>query len=304
MRDFVISHIKDNDGVTPIILMYLTGRKFDYKLLDVYEVENYINDFLKQDLSIYENIYILDLTLSVENYEKIESSLYKDKFKIFDHHLSHAFAKEKPYVIIDTKECASSLFYTYLKKIYSFDSPCIQTYISLVKSLDLYTFEEDGNKDAPYLSELLTLYGVDIYVSKMVKRLKEDTFSFDDFERQWFLLEKKNREEYLQKKKEQMFLIEVEDHKGAVVFAEKYRNELAHYLLNADARLDFAACINPQGGISLRGNGKIDLSVFAKKYDPKGGGHKNAAGFSFSKSLQEKVIKDLFFDAVLLDESK
>ena len=259
--------------------------------------------FLEEDLSIYENIYILDLTLSKENYDKIESSKYKDKFKVFDHHQTHVFASNKDYVTIDTKECASSLFYQYLKNIYDFDTLCIKTYIQLVKSLDLYTFEEDGNMDAPYLSDLLTLYGVDIYISKITKRLKEDTFVFDDFEKEWFLLDKRNREEYLQKKSEKMFFIKVDTYIGGIVFAEKYRNELAHFLLQKYENLDFAACINPQGGVSLRGNGKIDLSTFAKKYDPKGGGHKNAAGFSFPKSLQEKVIQELFFDCVIKDES-
>lgn len=302
MKDFVISHIKDNDGVTPVILMYLMGREFDYKLLEVYEVEDYVDEFLEQDLSIYENIYILDLTLSEKNYKKIEKSLYKDKFKVFDHHLTHLFAYNKPYVTIDIKECASSLFYHCLKKVYSFGTPCVDNYIQLVKSLDLYTFEEDGNKEASYLSDLLTLYGVDTYISKMVNRLKEDVFCFNDFEKEWFFLDKKNRDEYLEKKSDKVFFIKIENYIGGVVFAEKYRNELAHFLLSKNSNLDFAACINPQGGVSLRSNGKLDLSAFAKKYDEKGGGHKNAAGFSFPKSLQEKIIKELFFDCDILDE--
>lgn len=303
MKDFVISHIKDNDGVTPIILMHLTGIDFSYQLLDVYEVEDYINTFLMQDLSIYENIYILDLTLSESNYENIEKSKYKDKFKVFDHHATHAFASLKPFVTIDSKECASSLFYAYLKKRYPIETPCVNTYVSLVKSLDLYTFSIDGNKEAPYLSSLLSLYGVDIYIDKMVERLKEDQFSFDDFETQWFLLEERKRMEYIEHKCEKLYVIKVDGYKGGIVFAEQYRNELAHYILEKYPQFSFSACINPQGGVSLRGKGKIDLSLFARKYDANGGGHKNAAGFSFPKSLQEKVIKELFFDSVLVDES-
>lgn len=303
MKDFVISHIKDNDGITPIILMHLTGIDFSYQLLDVYEVEDYINDFLKQDLSVYRNIYVLDLTLSKTNYENIEKSKYKDKFKVFDHHATHTFASIKPFVTIDCKECASSLFYAYLKKIYPIETSCVNTYISLVKSLDLYTFSVDGNKDAPSLSSLLSLYGVDIYIEKMVSRLKEEVFFFDDFEKQWFLLEERKRMEYIEHKCEKIYEIEVEGHKGAIVFAEQYRNELAHYILDKFSQFSFASCINLQGGVSLRGKGELDLSLFARKYDATGGGHKNAAGFAFPKSLQEKIIKELFFDCTITDES-
>ena len=53
MKDLLISHVKDVDGVSPVILMKLTNRDFEYKLLDIYEVEDYFNELLNTDLSIY-----------------------------------------------------------------------------------------------------------------------------------------------------------------------------------------------------------------------------------------------------------
>lgn len=137
MKDYLISHIKDIDGVTPVILMNLTNREFDYHLLDVYEVEEFMNEFLEQDLSIYEHIYITDLTVPESIYEKIEKHSHKDKFLIFDHHKTHAYAGNYSYVNLDLNECGTTLFYNYLKAIYNIETPALNMYIKSVKNLDL-----------------------------------------------------------------------------------------------------------------------------------------------------------------------
>ena len=49
--------------------------------------------------------------------------------------------------------------------------------------------------------------------------------------------------------------------------------------------------------ISYRGNGKVDLSVIAKKYN--GGGHFNASGSPIPIDLKEKIIKEIFKDAFI-----
>ena len=38
MKDLIISHVKDVDGVTPVILMNLWNKNYDCKLLDVHEM--------------------------------------------------------------------------------------------------------------------------------------------------------------------------------------------------------------------------------------------------------------------------
>ena len=35
MKDLLITHIKDIDGLSPVILMNLWGKSFEYKLRDV-----------------------------------------------------------------------------------------------------------------------------------------------------------------------------------------------------------------------------------------------------------------------------
>ena len=66
----IISHIGDNDGVTPIILANLTFKNFDKKLIEVKEVD----ETVKENIEKYNRIYILDLNVSDEMAEIINQN--------------------------------------------------------------------------------------------------------------------------------------------------------------------------------------------------------------------------------------
>ena len=119
MKDLLISHVADIDGVSPVILMKLCKLDFDYELKDINELEEYLSELLDTDLSIYNNIYITDLTVPESIYERINNSEYKNKFKVFDHHKTHMYACDYDYVTIDINECGTTLFYKYLKTKYN-----------------------------------------------------------------------------------------------------------------------------------------------------------------------------------------
>ena len=70
-KDLLITHT-DLDGVSPIILLNLTNRKFEYKNIEIHEVNDTFNELFTSDLSIYENIYVTDLTLTEEVYKQIK----------------------------------------------------------------------------------------------------------------------------------------------------------------------------------------------------------------------------------------
>lgn len=160
MKDLIISHIKDIDGVSPLILLNVLGVNYDYKLLDVYEVEAYLDELLKTDLSIYNNIYITDLTVPESSYKLINESNYKNKFKVFDHHKTHLYASNLDFVTIDINECGTTLFYNYLKTIGLKETKVLNEYVSSVKSLDLWLFEQNKDCVAPKLGNLFDFYGV------------------------------------------------------------------------------------------------------------------------------------------------
>ena len=57
MKDLLISHV-DLDGVSPNVLMNLTGRKFDYKNIEIMDVDKTLDELYKNNLYKYENNYI------------------------------------------------------------------------------------------------------------------------------------------------------------------------------------------------------------------------------------------------------
>ena len=72
MKDLLISHISDIDGVSPVILLKLTKVEFDYILKEPHEMDEFVEELLKEDLNSYQNIYITDLALSENFYKKIK----------------------------------------------------------------------------------------------------------------------------------------------------------------------------------------------------------------------------------------
>lgn len=297
MKDLLISHVADVDGVSPVILLKLCDVDFEYKLLEIYEVETYMTQFLQTDLSHYEHIYIVDVTIPDTIYTVLQSHDQQSKFYIFDHHKTHLYAKEYPNVTIDINECGTSLFYQYLKKEYPnvlIQKENVFHYIETVRDLDIWLWPQKQNMMAPKLGTLFDFYGADRYIEVMESRLrKEDTFYLDDFEERYLLLEEEKKNRYIEKKKEKMFFLTIENYHASVLFAENYRNEIGKKLMQENPDLDCVVTINMQGGISFRTDKEnVDLSELASHYG--GGGHQKAAGAPVSKENQEIFLKQLF----------
>ena len=137
MKNLLISHIGDIDGVSSVILLKLCSIEFDYQLLEVHEVEDYMEKMLLEDLSIYHHIYITDLCPSMDLLSRIENSCYKEKFLVFDHHISRMEANRYGFVTINPKECGTSLFYQYLITKYDLKEN-VKNYVDHVRDLDLW----------------------------------------------------------------------------------------------------------------------------------------------------------------------
>ena len=302
MKDLLISHVADIDGVSPVILMKLTHADFDYELKDIDEMEVYMNELLNSDLSIYNNIYITDLTVPKTIYNKINNSEYKDKFKVFDHHQTHMYAADLSYVTIDINECGSSLFYNYLSKKYKFKKS-VKQYIEHVKNLDIWLWQEKNDIIAKQLGDLFGMYGKNRYIEEMYLRLKKSKkFKLNTFENKLLSLEQEKIERYISKKEEEMFIIEYEGYKAGLIFCERYKSEMGNTLSLKHDELDFIIMINVAGGISLRCSKDIDLSIIAEKLG--GGGHKKACGAPINEEVKEEFIHNLFKGCVILENKK
>ena len=90
MKVFLISHIADIDGITPVILSKLVFKDFDYKLLEVSEVESFMNDALDNNLfDEYDKVFMTDLCVNEAVASRIDLLPLKDKFQVLDHHIGN-----------------------------------------------------------------------------------------------------------------------------------------------------------------------------------------------------------------------
>ena len=297
MKDLLISHI-DLDGVSPNVLLSLTNRKFEYKNIELSDVDKTFDEYFKKDLKKYENIYIVDLTLTEHAHELIQQSKLNN-IHVFDHHASHEFAVNYDYTDIRVeinvkKTCGTELFYLYLKKKYKeLNKPNIEDYVDLVTQLDTYTFKDETK--AQNLNTLHDLLGHQEFIKTITRRLKKNnkTFEFTQFENKLFKIQRNKIDRYIQNKESEMKKFIIDGHKCGVVFAETNKSELGNYLSGKNPDLDLIVLCDASSRFSLRTKkDDVDLNVFASHYS--GGGHKKAAGIMFSDEDRKKIIENFF----------
>ena len=299
MKRLIISHIADPDGVTPIILSKLVFEEFDYILSENKDV----NDNVKNNLDKYDFIYVVDLNISEELADFIEEN-YKDKIMIIDHHLSCNNMNKYSFIEVNAegKESGTSLYYKYLLNNYNnnlLNRESTKMLVEHVRTMDIYDFSKTSKEEAEKLEMIFKIYGKDRFIDKFYNVIINDLELYSKEDLNLVELEKERIKRYIEEK--DFIEISLDNKRVGVVFAERYISELGNYLINKYDYLDYIVLINMDKKISYRGNGKVDLSVIAKKFG--GGGHINAAGNCLPSGLKEKVIKEIFPDAIIKEES-
>lgn len=299
MKRLIISHIADPDGVTPIILSKLVFEEIDYILSENKDV----NDNVKNNLDKYDFIYVVDLNISEELADFIEEN-YKDKIMIIDHHLSCNNMNKYSFIDVNAegKESGTSLYYKYLLNNYNnnlLNRESTKMLVEHVRTMDIYDFSKTSKEEAEKLEMIFKIYGKDRFIDKFYNVIINDLELYSKEDLNLVELEKERIKRYIEEK--DFMEISLDNKRVGVVFAERYISELGNYLINKYDYLDYIVLINMDKKISYRGNGKVDLSVIAKKFG--GGGHVNAAGNCLPSGLKEKVIKEIFPDAIIKEES-
>ena len=299
----LLSHIADLDGVTPVILLNLVNENFDYELFEVGELSEFIlNKIDTEYFNKYDQIFITDLGITKECAEKIINSKYKNKFKIFDHHESNYYLNQYEFATVmeevnGFKECGTTLFYKYLVDAYNnsvLTKDSVINFVELVRENDTWQFT-DLKEDSMNLNALFSFYGRDTYIDTYTKFLNENNnFYFTDTE--LIILKSLNNEKqnYLESMKDKVLFRNINGYNIGVVFAERYRSELGHYLAEIyKDKIDFVCIINLTRHVSLRGI-KEDKPVnkFAQLYG--GGGHPQAAAMPYPVDLKEKIVDYIF----------
>lgn len=296
MKDLLITHV-DLDGISPVILLKLTGREFDYKTIEINEVDETFNELFELDLkNIYENIYITDLTLTENVYNKINELGLKN-VKVFDHHETHLFANTYPFVNVSIdidgrQTCGTELFYLFLNKTYKFKNN-VKEYVDYVRELDTYNFTSELPKK---LDLLKNTYGNTDFIKSIFKRLSKEKehFELTAFEKRFLKLKSDEVQRYMQKKEDKMFVYKIQDKECGIVFAETNKSELGNYLSNRHPELDLIILIDASSRISYRtSRDDVKVNDFASIYG--GGGHAKASGSSFDDNFRDQIIK-LYYD--------
>lgn len=293
----------DPDGTTPIILLNLIGEEFEYLKFEPTGISNFVNEKLETNyFDQYNNIFIVDLGVNKECADKINESIYVSKFKILDHHESNKFLNEYEFAhVVDEvngfKECGTSLFYNYLVDNYKnpiLSKRSVITFVELVREKDTWQFTE-LESDAHNLSSLFSFYGADEYVNVYTKFLKDnDEFYFNKYELIVLKSLNREREEYLEDKKDKVIFRKINNYNVGIVFAERHRSTLGNYLARLyKEEADIICIINMNEHISLRGiKESKPVNKFAEIYG--GGGHMLSAGMSYPEDLKDKIIDYIF----------
>lgn len=103
-----------------------------------------------------------------------------------------------------------------------------------------------------------------------------------------------NAQVALLSKKKAECSIECEGKKGFLSYSMGGISVLANLFLEQNPEFDFYMDVSPKGSVSLRSNGKCDVSSLSKQYF-NGGGHKNASGGKiegFKESFSYYDIKE------------
>lgn len=301
MKVFLISHIADADGITPIILTDLVFDDYEYHLLEPSEVDEYMLECLNNNkFDKYDYIFVTDLCFTDKIASMIDNMDLKNKIHVLDHHYSRLDLNKYDFIdVIDEyngkKESGTSLYYKYLLDNYPNDilsKNSVSKLVDLVRSGDTWEWKKTNNLDARNISILLANYGIDGYVEKYKKYLREnDEFNFDDIDNTIIDIENRRKTEYIKNCIDKVIIKDIKGYKVGIVFAELYRSELGNDLAEYyKDQIDFIMIINMNRSISFRGiKEEFNLAEFAHYLG--GYGHKLAAGAPLPDGIKEEAIQ-------------
>lgn len=306
MKVFLISHVADADGVTPVILTDLVFDSYDYHLLEPSEVDDYMIESINYNLfDDYDFVFVTDLCFTEKVAEIINNSDLKNKLHVLDHH--HSRIDLNKYDFIDVieeingrKESGTSLYYEYLLDNYRnevLSKKCVSDFVDLVRSGDTWEWKKTNNFAARDISTLLSYYGNDKFIEKYKNYFRNNNeFSFDEIDNTLIEIDRRKMNEYIENCKDKVIFKEIKGYRVGIIFAELYRSELGNDLADYyKEQVDFIMIINMNRSISFRGiKPEFDLSLFAGNFN--GYGHKLASGAPLPVGIKEAVIEYILKD--------
>jgi oligoribonuclease NrnB/cAMP/cGMP phosphodiesterase (DHH superfamily) len=288
----------DGSGAS-ILFMHAGGKKENVHWVAAGKFDEHVED---GKVIADPNIPILIVDIS-PNDEGANFLHKRGNFQVIDHHKSaERFAAEPNFLIsVGNFACGTEMFRQWLaRQDQKFDRAPFKRFASLIDDHDRWVRKQPMSIEMP---RLFAFIGQKKFVQSFYDveyRFKEEKESYW-FEHEKFLLDELTegqamRHEYLIKNKfvklRRQGLAGDTITIGYIVSAEVNCSELLHSYLNANPDVDIACQINLDiDKVSLRSNGKVDLSKFAKLYN--GGGHSDAAGHGLPDGLIKGIIEGM-----------
>ena len=262
------------------------------------KVEEFINSAEE-----YDKLFITDISVNKEIADKLLS--ISDKVILLDHHKTALWLNEYPYALVQVEDesigkmCGAYLFYEYLKKNHKEfdDTPALKLFIDYVRMYDTWEWKEKYDNIIPKrLNDLMYIDGPNEFIDKMVYRLGNNLFIFDDTDLMKLQIEQTYINSYITQKNETLMVNDdlFPGYTVGITFADKYISELGNKLCELHPELDFVVLINMSTlTVSYRTvKDDLDLSDIAKRFG--GGGHPKASGSRFDASIVNDMLNNIF----------
>ncbi|HIV48373.1 DHH family phosphoesterase [uncultured Helicobacter sp.] len=257
------------------------------------------------------NLTLAESTSLHQRVEDLKSQGYKLELILLDHHISgQECANKYSWYFLDSARCATKITWEYLLEHYTLKTPThklwLHNLVEMTNSVDIWL--EDGynfefGKVAMGMisaSNELNRFMFESEHREYKFRLIESTKDFlerengaVEFDNALFCLKKQilggdpqtqtmdsitsQAQVRLLQDKKQECSIHFQDKLGFLSYSMGGISVLANLFLRANPEYDFYIDVNSKGNVSLRANGKCDVSALSKEYF-NGGGHKNASG--------------------------
>lgn len=280
-----ISH-NDLDGVSCGVLTKRFIRDVDNIFCNYNEIDPILMD---ADTSRYDQILITDMSPSKRAFESVLGEI---EIIVIDHHESSKWLTEMTETIHDTTKCATLLTYEWLRDS-GYDVSQYEDLAECVNDFDMWRLKR---KDSLQMNILFMKLGVDRYLDRFSRR---PYLGFTLDEQMIVDLETERRDKYINAASKSGFAMKDQDGLDVfVVFAEEYSSELGNHIIK-DLEMDYVVIINMQRKkVSLRSRPEVNVRLLAERNG--GGGHNNAAGFSFTYDFG---IMEFLKEAGITDES-
>lgn len=213
------------------------------------------------------------------------------KVVMFDHHESSMNVKDYKWANIDTRLCATALYFNSMRS----SNPRAKEYMEFARLVNVFDNYQVGNKEferAHQLNKIMEYHKDKKSLSSFVERMLVNPVCDPDAEEApiiEYILH--NDRKYIEAAVRRAIIMPSgQGMPKAVVAASRCINDVAQRILNEHKEVGFVEIIDlERESVSVRSRGKFNASAYAESKG--GGGHKEAAGYRFPFDIVTSIME-------------